>query len=105
MSRQRSVSQGVLPASLNAEALQLVVLEKQSAAASTTTSTGAGSNTDTTKQATSLPVAITSLAGAGVAGEATSYAAAQAYKIGDSFKLHQRIVSILIWICRSLSLV
>lgn len=79
--------QGVVPASLSAEALQLVVLEKQSAAASTTTSTGAGSNTDTTKQAASLPVAITSLAGAGVAGEATSYAAAQAYKIGDSFKL------------------
>lgn len=79
--------QGVVPASLSAESLQLVVLEKQSAAASTTTPNGAAGNADSTKQVASLPVSITSLAGAGVAGEATSYAAAQAYKIGDSFKL------------------
>ncbi|KRE93128.1 hypothetical protein ASG89_06380 [Paenibacillus sp. Soil766] len=84
--------QGVVPASLSAEALQLVVLEKQAAAASTTTQTGTGGtgntgNTDTTKQVSALPVAITSLAGAGVASEATSYAAAQAYTIGDAFKL------------------
>ncbi|OAS13945.1 hypothetical protein [Paenibacillus oryzisoli] len=90
--------QGIIPASLNAEALQLVVLEKQGTTASTTTGTGtgsssgsgtgaAGNNSDTPKQGTSLPVAVTSLAGAGVAGEATTYAAAQAYKIGDPFKL------------------
>ncbi|CAN7694122.1 hypothetical protein [Paenibacillus sp. LjRoot56] len=91
--------QGVVPASLNAEALQLVVLEKQSAAASTTTGastgtgngsgtgTGAAGNTDNSKQVASLPVSVTSLAGAGVAGEATTYAAASAYKIGEPFKL------------------
>lgn len=88
--------QGIVPASLNAEALQLVVLEKQNTTASTTTGTGTGSgsgtgaaanNTDNAKQGTSLPVAVTSLAGAGVASEATTYAAAQAYKIGDPFKL------------------
>ncbi|CAN7577448.1 hypothetical protein LJR153_004210 [Paenibacillus sp. LjRoot153] len=85
--------QGVVPASLSAEALQLVVLEKQSAAASTTTTTGtstgtgAAGNTDSSKQVASLPVSVTSLAGAGVAGEATTYAAASAYKIGEPFKL------------------
>jgi hypothetical protein len=78
--------QGVLPAGLSADALQLVLLEKQAAAASTTPQAGAGSS-DASKQASTLPVAITSLDGAGAAGESTSYAAAQAYKIGDSFKL------------------
>ncbi|OCT14209.1 hypothetical protein A8709_25590 [Paenibacillus pectinilyticus] len=73
--------QGVMPASLNAEGLQVVVLEKQTVVASTTPPSGASTN------ALNLPVAVTSLAGAGVAGEATSYAAAQSYKIGDVLKL------------------
>ena len=77
-----------MPAGLNTDALQLVVLEKQEAAAATTQPSNATGTTDTSsKQASTLPVAVTTLAGAGDGGEVSSYAAAQAYTIGTPFKL------------------
>ncbi|MDQ0888727.1 hypothetical protein QFZ81_003815 [Paenibacillus sp. V4I9] len=79
---------GILPAGLNTDALQLVVLEKQEAAATTTQPSNATGTTDTSsKQASTLPVSVTTLAGAGDGGEVSSYAAAQAYTIGTPFKL------------------
>ncbi|RTE11096.1 hypothetical protein [Paenibacillus whitsoniae] len=69
---------GILPASLGADALQLVVLEKQAAAAAGGQQ-GAG---QANAAQTALPVAVTSLAGAGSGGEVTSYASAQDYTIG-----------------------
>ncbi|MGG1550623.1 hypothetical protein [Paenibacillus ferrarius] len=69
---------GILPASLGADALQLVVLEKQAAAAAAGQQGAAQANA----AQNALPVAVTSLAGAGSGGEVTSYASAQDYKIG-----------------------
>ncbi|WNR42309.1 hypothetical protein [Paenibacillus roseipurpureus] len=83
--------QGILPASISTDALQLVVLEKQAAAATTGTqgtagagNTGANANSN----ASVLPVAVISLSSAGVGGVATSYAAAQDYKIGDKLPVN-----------------
>ncbi|NOU99089.1 hypothetical protein [Paenibacillus planticolens] len=102
---------GILPAGLNTDALQLVVSEKQAASnantqtntgttagtgsgnSSTNSSSGSGStgNVDTANTANnktaSLPVSITTLAGAGNGGEVSSYAAAEDYQIGTPFKL------------------
>ncbi|NQX64735.1 hypothetical protein HQN90_01210 [Paenibacillus alba] len=87
---------GILPAGLNTDALQLVVLEKQEAAGGTTqpgsnTGSGTGSGTGSTdastnKQAATLPVSITTLAGAGSGGEVSSYSAAEDYTMGTPFK-------------------
>lgn len=86
---------GILPAGLNTDALQLVVSEKPAASNTNSTqgNTGAGTGTDTGASGTannktaSLPVAITTLAGAGEGGEVSSYAAAEDYTIGTPFKI------------------
>ncbi|GFZ90318.1 hypothetical protein GCM10008018_40720 [Paenibacillus marchantiophytorum] len=93
---------GILPAGLNTDALQLVVLEKQAAASTTpqggttgsgTTGSGSGTtgnNTNSTdtgsKQTAALPVSVTTLAGAGSGGEVSSYSAAENYTVGTPFK-------------------
>lgn len=79
---------GILPAGLNTDALQLVVLEKQTAASTTTQPSTGTDNADTnsSKQVATLPVSVTTLAGAGSGGEVSSYAAAQAYTLGTPFK-------------------
>ncbi|OPH47179.1 hypothetical protein BC351_11790 [Paenibacillus ferrarius] len=91
---------GILPAGLTTDALQLVVLEKQEAAggaaqpgnssgsgtgSSTGTSTG-NTEASTNKQAATLPVSVTTLAGAGSGGEVSSYSAAEDYTLGTPFK-------------------
>lgn len=86
---------GILPAGLNTDALQLVVMEK-SGTGTTGTQTaagtgGTGNGTDTTqagKQTAALPVSITTLAGAGSGGEVSTYAAAEEYSMGTPFKLN-----------------
>ncbi|MZQ87398.1 hypothetical protein GQF01_35295 [Paenibacillus sp. 5J-6] len=99
---------GILPAGLNSDALQLVVSEKKGAANSNTqsnagngTDTGTGSNSADTgntsstgnsnntanSKTASLPVSITTLAGAGQGGEVSSYTSAENYTIGTPFKL------------------
>jgi hypothetical protein len=76
---------GVLAAGLSIADLQLVVLEKKSAASgssspdSTTQSTG--------QQSVSLPVLITSLSDVGSSQQQTPYANAQDYKLGTPFGL------------------
>ncbi|BFT71578.1 hypothetical protein [Paenibacillus sp. P36] len=99
---------GILPAGLSTDALQLVVSEKQGTANNSTqtntgtgTDTGAGSGSSDTGNTTntgnsgnsgnsktaSLPVSITTLAGAGQGGENSSYTSAEDYTLGTPFKL------------------
>jgi len=82
---------GVLPAGLNTDALQLVVLEKPASgtAQQGTGQTGSDSQSGTTASSSkaALPVMVTALAGAGSGGEVSSYTAAQAYTIGEPFSL------------------
>lgn len=92
--------QAVLPAALNADALQLVLLEKQTILAASQNGTGntggtnnagstgnTGNSGNTSNSTASLPVAVATLAGAGVAEGSTSYDSAQDYTIGNSLKL------------------
>ncbi|MEC0270874.1 hypothetical protein [Paenibacillus anseongense] len=99
---------GILPAGLSTDALQLVVSEKQGTSNnSTQTNTGTGTDTGTgtgssdtgnttntgntgssgNSKTASLPVSITTLAGAGQGGEDSSYTAAEDYTLGTPFKL------------------
>ncbi|MBP1961841.1 hypothetical protein [Paenibacillus aceris] len=97
---------GILPAGLNTDALQLVVSEKQGGAGNSNTQANTGTGTDTgtgsgssdtgntgnsgnsaSSKTASLPVSITTLAGAGQGAEVSSYTSAEDYTIGTPFKL------------------